>query len=208
MLFTKVLAIMVYLAVITASILVYRFIYLEDYNLAYYVPKEKEISEPAPYFNLEKFNGSPADLSTMKGEFKYLLFVSPDCQFKCNSQMFYLSDLNNYLKNNDLMNISIYILASLTASTNKPQLNSYISSFCNDFKILFGEGDKIKSISRQYHLLFDSYLFKDYDLALLDHTGFIFLINRKSEIVKIYSEMDPVILDKLIKDLNNRIRLN
>ena len=155
----------------------------------------------APDFTLiDQFNGE-FTLSQKKGDVVLLFFGYTLCPDICPTT---LVKLNNVVTRRELEGKVDVILITVDPGTDTPErLYDYISRFNSSFIGLTGESDELKRIQADYGVYSAST--HEHEDAQVDHSSYIYLINREGYLVGYYDDKtstELLYLD-LIQVVNN-----
>lgn len=141
----------------------------------------------APDFTLiDQLNGE-FTLSLKKGDVVLLFFGYTLCPDICPTT---LIKLNNVITRRELEGKVDVVLITVDPGTDTPErLYDYISRFNSSFIGLTGESDELKRIQADYGVYSASN--HEHEDAQVDHSSYIYLINREGYLVGYYDDKTP-----------------
>lgn len=171
----------IFLPLLGFLILVFAYIYKENYSVQNHQYDAKLYGVLNSNFNLESAQGNKT-LDDFKGKPLILYFGFTACPDVCPMSLSYL---RSALKDIDQDSYQV-IFISLDYKRDKPQdVQKYVDYFGKNFIGLTGSQDQIEQVAKNYNVYFNFVKLEDSELNYtVDHTSRFFILNKSGQAIK------------------------
>ena len=167
-----------------------------------YEPKYTEINSKNMFFEEDYVLKSTKDVEysndSLKNYYTYVFFGYTNCPDFCPDTLIKIHRLFDELRNENIKQNIKMLFISVDTKDSLNKIKKYVEYFDNDFIGVSMDKEKLDQLTKRVGVYYKKVSF-DGNIDFYDHTGAIFLINKKAKLIGLYTP--PILIKEMKEDI-------
>tara|TARA_B100000902_G_scaffold397661_1_gene462144 strand:- start:1047 stop:1640 length:594 start_codon:yes stop_codon:yes gene_type:complete len=167
-----------------------------------YEPKYTEINSKNMFFEEDYVLKSTKDVEysndSLKNYYTYVFFGYTNCPDFCPDTLIKIHRLFDELRNENIKQNIKMLFISVDTKDSLNKIKKYVEYFDNDFIGVSMDKEKLDQLTKRVGVYYKK-VSSDGNIDFYDHTGAIFLINKKAKLIGLYTP--PILIKEMKEDI-------
>ena len=167
-----------------------------------YNPKYTEINSKNMFFEEDYVLKSTKDVEysndSLKNYYTYIFFGYTNCPDFCPDTLIKIHRLFDELRNENIKQNIKMLFISVDTKDSLNKIKKYVEYFDNDFIGVSMDKEKLDQLTKRVGVYYKK-VSSDGNIDFYDHTGAIFLINKKAKLIGLYTP--PILIKEMKEDV-------